>query len=190
MTRYFPEIVAAVRASLPARCGDRRRDRGRRARTAGAGLRGAAAAHPPGRQPGAAAGRADPGRVRRLRPARPGRRRLHRRAVRRARRDALDGRSGRAPSRRSTSPRRPRMPGSPRRWFSRVRGRRSRRRRRQAAGRHVPAGQAGHVQDQARAHRGLRGRRATGCTSSGPGAIGSLLLGLYDDRRHAGHRSA
>ena len=41
----------------------------------------------------------------------------------------------------------------------RVRGRRPRRRDRQAARRHLPAGQAGDVQDQARAHRRLRARR-------------------------------
>ena len=57
MTRYFPELVAAVTAELPERCVDRRRDRHRhRPRP---GLRGAATAHPPGRFARADARRAD-----------------------------------------------------------------------------------------------------------------------------------
>ena len=44
----------------------------------------------------------------------------------------------------------------------RVRGRRPRRGDRQAADDHLPAGQARHVQDQARADRRLRGRRLPG----------------------------
>ena len=44
----------------------------------------------------------------------------------------------------------------------RVRGRGPRRRDRQTAVDHLPAGQAHHVQDQARAHRRLRGRRLPG----------------------------
>ena len=71
-TRYFPELVEAVQAELP----DRVVVDGEivvRARP-GARLRGPAAAHPPGRLAGEAAGRADPGVVRRLRPAGPGRR--------------------------------------------------------------------------------------------------------------------
>ena len=34
MTRYFPEVVEAVLANFPERCGDRRRDRRRRHRPA------------------------------------------------------------------------------------------------------------------------------------------------------------
>ena len=41
-------------------------------------------------------------------------------------------------------------------WFERLRGRRARRRRREATRRAVPAGQAGDAQDQAPAHRRLR----------------------------------
>ena len=58
MTRYFPEVVAAVLANFPERAvidgeivlADIEPQHAR--------LRGAAAAHPPGRQPGEAAGRA------------------------------------------------------------------------------------------------------------------------------------
>ena len=50
-------------------------------------------------------------------------------------------------------------PGAGRGLVRPVRGRRPRRRRRQAARRRVPAGQAGDAQDQARAHRRLRRRR-------------------------------
>ena len=59
LTRYFPELVAALREHLPraVRAGRRDRDRARRA----AGLRRAAGAHPPGRLPGADAGGAHPG---------------------------------------------------------------------------------------------------------------------------------
>ena len=73
LTRYFPEVVAAVKsrscrsaAWSTARSSSPRRRRAR--------LRGAAAAHPPGRVPGRPAGRRDAGVVRRLRPARAGRR--------------------------------------------------------------------------------------------------------------------
>ena len=50
-------------------------------------------------------------------------------------------------------------PGPGRAVVRAVRGGRAGRADRQAAGRDLPAGQAGHVQDQARAHRGLRGGR-------------------------------
>jgi ATP-dependent DNA ligase len=50
----------------------------------------------------------------------------------------------------------------------------------QAARWHLPARQAGDVQDQARADRRLRRRRLS-VHKSGPDAIGSLLLGLYTD---------
>ena len=79
-TRYFPELLAPLKASLPERCvvdgeivvadGDRQRAR----------LRRAAAAHPPGRVAGQPAGGRDPGLVRGVRPARP-RRRLAARAT-------------------------------------------------------------------------------------------------------------
>ena len=82
MTRYFPEVVAAVLANFPDARGDRRRDHRGRHRAQHARLRGAAAAHPPGREPGEAAGRADAGELRRVRPAGAGRRRPHRAALR------------------------------------------------------------------------------------------------------------
>ena len=73
MTRYFPELVTAFLSQLPPRCvidgeivlpdWDSR----------AAGLRGAAAAAAPGREPGAAAGGADAGPLRRVRPAGAGR---------------------------------------------------------------------------------------------------------------------
>ena len=55
MTRYFPEVVEAVQGELPAAGRDRRRDHRRQPRGQHPGLRGAAAAHPPRRQPGEAA---------------------------------------------------------------------------------------------------------------------------------------
>ena len=54
MTRYFPEVVEAVQANLPERVRRRRRDRRGRPGARRARLRGAAAAHPPRRQPGRA----------------------------------------------------------------------------------------------------------------------------------------
>ena len=63
---------------LPGALGDRRRDRRRRHRPQHPRLRGAPAAHPPRREPGEPAGRADPRELHRLRPARPRRRRPHR----------------------------------------------------------------------------------------------------------------
>ena len=72
LTRYFPEVVAAVKAQPARAVRGRRRDR-RPARRPAA-LRGAAAADPPGRVPGQPAGRADAGVLRRLRPAGPRRR--------------------------------------------------------------------------------------------------------------------
>ena len=59
LTRYFPELVAALRERLPERCvldGEIVIARGR-----AAGLRRAHRAHPPRRLPGADAGRAHPG---------------------------------------------------------------------------------------------------------------------------------
>ncbi len=72
LTRYFPDVVEALRASVPPRCvldgelvvaiGD------------ATGVRPAAGPDPPGGLPGAHAGRDPAGVVRRVRPARPGRR--------------------------------------------------------------------------------------------------------------------
>jgi ATP-dependent DNA ligase len=70
LTRYFPEVVAAIREQLPERCvldGELfvalRGDGGRPA-----GVRDAAGADPPGRVPDQHARREDAGRVRRVRP--------------------------------------------------------------------------------------------------------------------------
>ena len=53
-----------------------------------------------------------------------------------------------------------------------VRGRRAGRRRGQAARRHLPAGQAGHVQDQARSAPPTASSRATACTRAARTASG------------------
>ena len=60
MTRYFPEIVTAALASLPAAVRRRRRDRPGPPRRRPARLRAAPAAHPPRRKPGQAARRETP----------------------------------------------------------------------------------------------------------------------------------
>ena len=101
MTRYFPELVAAVLANLPERCVIDGEIVIPRRRGQAAGLRRAAAAHPPGGQPGRAARHADARALHRLRPARAGRRRPHRAAVRRA-----PGRAG-GRARRGAAPRPP-----------------------------------------------------------------------------------
>ncbi len=101
LTRYFPEVVEAVRASMPERCVRRRRDlRGHRRP---AGVREAPGAHPPCRLAGADARRDHAGGVRRVRPARARRRVAGARAVRGA---SARGsrRHSQTPARRSTSP--------------------------------------------------------------------------------------
>ena len=78
LTRYFPEVVAAIREQLPAAVRARRRAlRGpdARRRHAAPPVRGAPGADPPGEVAGRPAGRADARRLRRLRPARARRRR-------------------------------------------------------------------------------------------------------------------
>ena len=132
----------------------RRRDRDPGRRGTAAGLRGAAAAHPPGRVPDQPAGRPDAGSFRRLRPAGHRCREPHRAAVLGpARRIGTGpGRGGRLD---------PADPGHDRpvhrhRLVLPVRGGRAGRAGGQAAGRPLRRGQAGDVQDQARAHRGLR----------------------------------
>ncbi len=54
---------------------------------------------------------------------------------------------------------------------------------------HLPAGQAGDVQDQARAHGRLRAWPASAGTRPRPrpAAVGSLLLGLYNDEGELQH---
>ena len=177
MTRYFPELVAAVQAELPERCVidgeivDRHRPR--------PGLRGAATAHPPGRFAGADARRADAGLLHRVRPARPRRRRLHRapvqRAARRARRRA--GR-GSGPSIHVT-PATTDL-ATAQRWFDEFEG----------------AGLDGVIakpltityQPDKRVMFKIKHERTADCVvagyrvhKSGGDAIGSLLLGLYQD---------
>ena len=106
MTRYFPEVVEALRAERPRALRARRRDRRDRRVRRPARLRGPAAADPPGRQPGAAPREGDAGPVRRVRPAGARRRRPHEAAVRRA-----PGRArGRPEGRRSPDPRHGRPP--------------------------------------------------------------------------------
>ena len=67
-------------------------------------------------------------------------------------------------------------------WLVALRRRRPRRRDRQAGGRHLPARQARDDQGQARAHRRLRRRRLSLAQERERTLVGSLLLGLYDDR--------
>ena len=125
-------------------------------------LRGAAAAHPPGREPGQAAVRADPGQLRRVRPARPRRRRPDRAAASPSAGPLLE----RGARRRAAAG--PRHPGHPR----------PRRRRGAGSTEFEGAGLDGLIakkldlpyqpdkrvmtQDQARADRRLRGRRLPG----------------------------
>ena len=142
----------------------RRRRRDRRAHRRPARLRRAAAAHPPGRHPGATARRGDAGVVRGLRPARARRRRPDG-APFAERRTTLER------ARRGVAAADPPHAGvsadldEGARWFERLRGRRARRGDLQAARLHLPARQAGDAQGQARAHRRLRRRRASGRTS-------------------------
>ena len=70
--------------------------------------------------------------------------------------------------------------GARRATGSSVRGRRARRRDREGRRDALPAGQARDGEGQARPYRRLRARRLP-AAQVGPDAIGSLLLGLYDD---------
>ena len=147
MTRYFPELVEAVKAELPQRCvidGEIVIATGRRA-----GLRGAAAAHPPGRIAGDDAGRADAGLASSPSTCWPSATTTT--PVARSPSAAPLSRTRLADARAADPPHadhhRPRRCAA---LVRRVRGRRPRRRDRQAARRHLPARQARHVQDQAR----------------------------------------
>ena len=157
MTRYFPELVAAVTAELPDALRDRRRDRHRhRARP---GFRGAATAHPPGRLARAMLAKQTPASF------------IAFDLLALGDEDYTERRSASAalrwstrwptPAPRSTSPCDHRS-GDRTALVLRVRGRRPRRSGRQAADDHLSAGQTRHVQDQARAHRRLRRRRLPG----------------------------
>ena len=165
LTRYFPEVAAAAREQLPERCvldgelfvalPDRRRRRE-------AGVRDAAGADPPGREPDHHARREDPGGVRGVRPARARGHVVPRHALQRAARGAR-GRAGPPQGRPSSGPVPPDphhdRPGRGRGVVPGVRGRRARRRDRQARRRDVPAQRPHDAQDQARAHRRRGGRR-------------------------------
>ena len=177
LTRYFPEVVAAVKANLPERCvvdGEivvpARRP---------AALRGPAPAHPPGRVAGQPARRADPGVVRRLRPARPRRRVAAGDAVRASGgpgcETALAGVQAAGLRHRAS----PRTPTTAQRWFDTFEG----------------AGLDGVVAKAADLPYGPDQRlmtkvkhvRTADCVvagfrwhKSGP-IVGSLLLGLYND---------
>ena len=185
MTRYFPELVAAIKAELPRAVRDRRGDRDPGRRGQAAGLRGAAAADPPGGQPGRAAGDPDAGALHGVRPARAGRHRLHGAAVRRA-----PGRArGRPGQRGLIHPPDPddHRPGGGHRLVQPVRGGRPGRADRQARRRDLRAGQAGDEEDQARAHRGLRGGRLPGAQErGGPDRVPAARP--VPGRRQAGQR--
>ena len=122
-------------------------------------LRGAAAAHPPGRVAGQPAGRADAGVVRRLRPARP-----RRRVAARRRRSASAGRGW---SERWPAPAPPvyvtarhrATPTTAQRWFETFEGAGLDGVVAKPADLPLRPGPAADDQGQARAHRRLRGRR-------------------------------
>ena len=183
MTRYFPEVADAVRASVPPRCvldGE----------IVVAGATGGLdfwalqqRLHPAASRV-AAARRADAGALRRVRPARARRRGLHGAAVPRAARRAGAG-ARRARRRRSTSPRSRATRRSPRRWFERFEG----------AGLDgviakdgddaLPARQARDGEDQARPHRRLRAGRLPRA-QVGPGRDRLAAARPLRRRRHAG----
>ena len=158
LTRYFPEVVAAIKEQLPERCvldGELFvRSTGRR-RLEFETLQ--ERIHPAKSRVDMLAEKTPAG-VRGLRPA----------GARRRRRTS----TGRSPSAAPRSRRRSAAstgpcyltrtttdPAEAEAWFERVRGRRARRRGRQAAGGDVPAERPHHAQDQARAHRRRGGRR-------------------------------
>ena len=175
LTRYFPEVVDALRARLPERCvldGEIVI-----VRDGAAGLRRPAGADPSGRLPGADAGRGDAGVLRRLRRAGAGRRR--RCSTRRCGSGARCW-STRWPGRptRSSSHRPPPIRRSPQEWFRRYEG----------------AGLDGVVakppdlpyRPGERLMVKIKHERTADCVlagfryhKSGP-VVGSLLLGLYD----------
>ncbi len=120
-------------------------------------VRDPAGAHPSGEVARRHAGREDAGRVRRLRPAGAGRHVVRRPPVRRA--PAGDGGGAGWPHRPLLPDPHHHRPVRGRGLVPPLRGRRARRRGRQAAGRDVPAERPHHAEDQARAHRRRRGRR-------------------------------
>ena len=164
---------------LPRARGDRRRDRGARPRAQLPGVRGAPAAHPPRREPGEPAGGRDPRQLRRVRPA-----------GRWATRTSPSGRSASA------------GPGSRRRWPRRARRCTSRRSPTTTPPRSewfdqfegagldglIAKDPEGTYQPDKRVMTKVKHERTADCVvagyrvhKSGPDAIGSLLLGLYQD---------
>ena len=160
LTRYFPELVEALKANLPPRCvldgeiilvgasGDRLDFDALQQRIHPAASRVRLLAEQ------------TPAQVCRIRSAGPRRRGPHRAALRRAARGA--GTRARRECCADPPHRRDPGQGNGREMVPPVRGGRPRRDRGQAAGRAVPAGQALHVQGQARTHRRLRPRRVPG----------------------------
>ena len=157
MTRYFPEVVEAVLANTPRAVRPRRRDRRRPRRPAR--LRGAAAADPPRGQPGRrCCPRETPASLVAFDLLALGDDDLMARPFR-ERRERLVEAPRATPTRRCTSRRATADMALAPRLVRDVRGRRARRRRREAARRPLPARQARDVQDQARPDGGLRRRR-------------------------------
>ena len=156
MTRYFPEVVEAVKRAFPARAvidgeiviaGD---DRPR--------LLGAPAAHPPGEEPRRPARRETPASFVAFDLLALGDEDLTATPFHERRRRARAGARS-TPRRRSTSPRSPRTSTTAAGLVRALRRRRPRRPDRQAPRPHLPTRQARDDEDQARAHGGLRRRR-------------------------------
>ena len=175
LTRYFPELVDALRRELPDALRARRRDRHRRSRRPG--VRRAVPTHPSGGEAHPPARRVDACLVRRLRPAGRGGPLLHGGAVRGATRRAREGpqegpparpphaRSPTTPTWRRTGSPASRVPGSTA-WWSRT-----------ARSTYLP---------DKRAMLKVKHQRTADCVVAGfrthkDGAgVGSLLLGLFD----------
>ena len=156
MTRYFPELVAAALAELPDRCVID----GEIIIAADGGLdfEALAAAAAPRRVEGADARRdRRPPRSSRSTCSRSATTTTRERPFSERRAALVDALAGAGPSFHVTPA--TTDPDHRAALVLRVRGRRPRRSRRQAADDPVPARQANHVQDQARAHGGLRRRR-------------------------------
>ena len=181
MTRYFPEVVEAVRAQLPRAVRGRRRDR--RRRRIGDRLDFEALQqriHPAASRVKLLAGET-PAQLRRVRPAGPGRRGPDRAAVRASAGRALEEALADAQAADPPHAARPATTAVAQEWFEQFEG---------AGldgviakpldGTYQPDKRV-DVQDQARAHRRLRRRRLPRAQDAAPDAIGSLLLGLYDD---------
>ena len=157
MTRYFPEVVEAVKEQPARALRRRRRDRRSGRERHAARVRDPAAADPSRREPRPAAVRPDARAPGRVRPPRAGRPEPDARPLRRAPPDPRGGARRIGPPVHLTPA--TRGPQDRRRLVRALRGRRPRRRRREAARRHLSARQARDVQDQARPDRRLRRRR-------------------------------